>query len=88
MYAHWPEMKKVPERQSRHFFDFYKLLQSDIKHSASSDPNLLQKVAKHKKIYFRAGWANYDNAIQGKIRLVPQPDILYLTFRSIKEYNL
>lgn len=47
MYSHWPEMKKLPERQSRHFFDFYKLLQSDVRQSARNTPDLLHKVAKH-----------------------------------------
>ena len=78
MYSQWPENKKLAERQSRHFFDFYKLLQSQVKGSASNAPNLLQKVAMHKKVYFRAGWANYDTAIQGKLQLMPAPNILNL----------
>jgi hypothetical protein len=33
-YAHYPENKTVPQRQSRHFFDFYCLLNSDGKAKA------------------------------------------------------
>lgn len=78
MYSHWPELKRLPERQSRHFFDFYKLLQSDVRHSAIANLDLLNTVSRHKKIYFRAGWANYDNAIQGRLSLVPPEQVLHL----------
>ena len=72
MYAHWPENKILPLRQSRHFFDFYKLIKSDIKNIAVQNTSLLQRVAEHKKIYFRSGWVNYENATKGTLNLIPQ----------------
>jgi len=88
MYANWPTNKIVPLRQSRHFFDFYKLLQSDIKTHAMDDLNLLKRVAEHKKIYFRAGWANYENAKEGSLTLIPPDAILHALendYRQMKE---
>jgi hypothetical protein len=76
MYANWPENKILPLRQSRHFFDFYKLIKSNIRNLAAQDVRLLKDVAEHKKIYFRAGWANYDNAKKGTLNLTPQKIVL------------
>ena len=76
MYSHFPEHKTIPERQSRHFFDFYKLLQSGIKERATKNPGLLKQVSEHKKTYFRAGWAKYEEATQGSLRLTPNAAVL------------
>lgn len=76
MYANWPENKKLPLRQSRHFFDFYKLITSNVKNLAEQDTNLLKSVAQHKKIYFRSGWADYDKARKGSLNLCPQNGLL------------
>ena len=58
-YAHYPEGKVVPERQSRHFYDFYCLLNSDAKKKVLVNMDLLEKVIAHKSLYFRSGWANF-----------------------------
>lgn len=76
MYTNWPQGRAVPLRQSRHFFDFYRLITSDIKNLAVQDAHLLQKVVEHKKIYFRSGWANYDNAKKGSLNLMPQDTVV------------
>lgn len=76
MYSNYPENKSIPERQSRHFFDFYRLLQSYVKENAVNMPELLRQVSEHKKIYFRAGWAKYEEAVQGSLRLVPNATAL------------
>lgn len=88
MYVNWPENKSLPLRQSRHFFDFYKLIKSNIKQLATRDLSLLENVAEHKKIYFRAGWANYDNARKGTLNLIPSNEMLKSfenDFRQMKE---
>ena len=33
--------------------------------------DLLDRVVEHKKVFFRSGWANYDAARAGTIRLAP-----------------
>jgi hypothetical protein len=71
MYAYFPESKLVPTRQSRHYYDFFRLLNSPYKAEAVNDLRLLDRVAEHKGIYFRAGWANYHLAKKGSLRLLP-----------------
>jgi hypothetical protein len=39
--------------------------------AAITDRDLLTQVAKHKAVFFRSGWANYDTARHGSLRLVP-----------------
>jgi hypothetical protein len=75
-YSHYPENKTVPERQSRHFFDFYCLLNSDGKAKALANIDLLEKVAAHKNIYFKAAWANYLTAKKGSLKLIPEGKVM------------
>lgn len=75
-YAHLPEEKKLPPRLSRHFYDFFRLLHSEIKEKALSEISLLERVATHKSIYFASSWANYGTARKGTLRLFPPVRIL------------
>lgn len=75
-YAHLPSEKKIPARFSRHWYDFFKLLNSPFKEKALSNLDLLERVANHKKIYFSSGWANYDQARQGSLKLRPLERVL------------
>lgn len=70
-YAHLPEGRDLPPRLSRHWYDFFRLLNSGVKASALKDAELLVRVANHKKVYFASGWANYDKARKGSLRLLP-----------------
>lgn len=74
-YAHYPENKIVPERQSRHYFDFYCLLNSEGKVKALLSVDLLGKVAAHKTLYFKSAWANYNSAKQGTLKLIPGEEV-------------
>ena len=38
---------------------------------AAADFDLLTQVAKHKATFFRSGWASYDTAKPGTLRLTP-----------------
>lgn len=75
-YAHLPHDKKLPPRISRHYYDFYCLLNSKTKPDAIKNSELLDRVASHKSIYFASAWANYKAAQQGSLKLVPPPHIL------------
>lgn len=70
-YAHLPKEKILPLRTSRHYYDFYCLLNSDIKKAAMKNTALLERVAAHKNIYFASGWASYQTAKQGSLKLSP-----------------
>lgn len=70
-YAHLPLEKKLPLRISRHYYDFFCLLNSDIKACAIAERALLDRVATHKSIYFASAWANYSAAQKGSLILSP-----------------
>ena len=75
-YAHLPEDKKLPPRISRHFYDFFRLLNSEIKGKALVETALLERVAIHKSIYFASSWANYGTARKKTLKLFPPSRIL------------
>ena len=75
-YAHLPEDKKLPPRISRHFYDFFRLLNSPIKEKALEESFLLERVANHKSIYFASGWASYGTARRGTLKLFPPSHVL------------
>jgi hypothetical protein len=98
-YAHLPVDKKLPARISRHFYDFFRLLNSTVKEKALNNLSLLERVSIHKSIYFASGWASYGTAQKGTLRLSPPARILEelerdytlmkaMFFREIPDWNL
>lgn len=96
-YTHLPEHKMLPPRISRHFYDFFRLLNSPIRKKALAEPTLLERIANHKSIYFASGWASYGTARKGTLKLVPPPHILKelqkdymeaMIFREVPEWEL
>lgn len=69
---HRPPEKGSPARLSRHYYDIDALIRSGVADRA--DPALLQRVARHKQVFFRSGWASYETAERGGLRLAPQGD--------------
>ena len=72
--AHRPEDKKLSVRCSRHYYDTYMLLKQ--KERLNIDVNnieLLTAVRKHKMLFYKSSWANYDLAVKGTLKLIP-PD--------------
>lgn len=69
---HRPKGESIPARYSRHYYDLFCISESDYKKSILNDISLLERVAKHKTIFFRSKWANYETAYPGKLRLYPQ----------------
>ena len=70
-----PEKIRI-DRLSRHFYDFFRLLNSEIKEKALVETALLERVAIHKSIYFASSWANYGTARKKTLKLFPPPRIL------------
>jgi len=58
---------------SRHYYDLAQLARSETKLQALSDLALLEAVALHKSVFFRAAWANYETARPPTLRLAPAP---------------
>ncbi|MDA8744756.1 nucleotidyl transferase AbiEii/AbiGii toxin family protein [Rubripirellula amarantea] len=71
--ARSPERSAKPlgARQSRHFYDLAQLADHPIASEALERLELLNRVAEHKRIYFRVAWAKYIGACPGTLRLAP-----------------
>jgi hypothetical protein len=74
--CHRPDLKADAHRQSRHWYDLALLADHDIGRQALADRALLADVVKHKKVFFGAGYANYDACHTGAMRLLPDQRLL------------
>lgn len=70
---HRPPEKGLPLRLSRHYYDTARLISAGVGARAIGRPELLRRVVEHKKIFFSSGWAHYDEAVRGSLRLMPHP---------------
>lgn len=70
--AHRPEDRSQPARYSRHYYDVYKMLNSDVVEEAMADLGLLNDVVTFKHKFYPQGWANYEGAAIGTFRLIPE----------------
>ena len=69
--AHRSAAKRMSGRSSRHYYDLAMLARSPFRARALADLDLLARVVQHKIDFFRCGWAQYDQAKPGSMRLVP-----------------
>jgi hypothetical protein len=70
---HSPAARPLRSRQSRHYYDVARLYETGIGKAALHEPQLLRLVAAHQAAFFRTGWARYEEAVPGTLRLIP-PD--------------
>jgi hypothetical protein len=70
--AHRPEDKNQPTRYSRHYYDIYRMLNSDVAGEAMADLTLLQEVVVFKHKFYPQSWANYEGAKAGVFKLIPE----------------
>jgi len=73
MLAHRDTARPLGERMSRHYYDLAQLARSDTRPQALSNLALLEAVALHKSVFFRAARANYETARPPTLRLAPAP---------------
>lgn len=69
--CHRGRLRDDPERLSRHWYDLSMLSTTKIGSDAIYDKPLLEEVVAHKRVFFNAGYANYEDCISGKFRLLP-----------------
>ena len=74
--CHRGRLANHPERLSRHWFDLTRLAAHDVGRAALADRELLEDVVRHKKVFFHASYANYDQCLDGRLQLVPNDDQL------------
>ena len=65
--------RPFPSRYSRHYYDLYRMMQTEVKDNALADNDLLTRVVEFKDKFYRCPWARYDLAKRGTMRLMP-PD--------------
>jgi hypothetical protein len=66
-----PEDKPLKSRLSRHYYDLWCMIQKGIASEALADPDLFDRVARHRKIFFRQNWVDYETLRKGSLRLQP-----------------
>lgn len=69
--AHRTKDKTFPARYSRHYYDLFCMMNSNVKDSALADIELLNKVVRFKEKFYRCSWARYDEAKIGTMKLLP-----------------
>lgn len=96
--AHRPPFKKdkngndvpnpIPRRYSRHYYDVWKISQTEYKAMALNDLDLLDRVIRFKKKFYNYSWDGLENAKPGKLVLIPNEqriNELRTDFISMKE---
>ncbi len=75
--AHRPDSSPVPARYSRHYYDLYLMSRdAEVKEAALGDMALLASVVAFKQKFYPRGWAKYEQAKPGSLRLMPPERIL------------
>lgn len=83
-----PPEKELPERYSRHYYDVAMMAQEPIRSEVLSDMALLAQVVRHKETFYPSGWARYDLARPGSLRLVPREDRLAALERDYRNMRV
>lgn len=74
--AHRPAGNLQPPRYSRHYYDLAKMAQSSLKNSALQHVELLPSVVAFKQKFYPRGWARYELACVGTLKLIPTGHVL------------
>lgn len=70
--CHRHRLGKTPDRLSRHWYDLHMLNQSWVGQQALSQTDILKNVLEHKKAFFYASYAHYDDCLKKNFRLIPE----------------
>lgn len=68
-----PEGKQRKARLSRHYYDLWCLITKGIAAEAVKDMALFERVAAHRRGFFRYSWMDYDTLMKGRLRIAPLP---------------
>lgn len=79
--AHRPEGNSQPDGYSRHYYDVCRMARSAVKQNALADLELLRAVTAFKDKFYHRGWARYDLAVPGTMKLVPPEHVM----RAVKQ---
>ena len=82
---HQRENMPIPPRMSRHYYDVFKLSQSEVWSEVFASLPLLDRVVEQTIIYSPRPWAQYDEVLTGKLRLNPPERITDLLKKDYRE---
>jgi hypothetical protein len=85
---HRPPEKPLPDRYSRHYYDVAMLAEGTIRSEALGDMTLLAQVVRHKETFYPSGWAHYDLARPGSLRLMPPETRVAALERDYRNMNV
>ena len=60
---------------SRHYYDVAMITATETGRSALPNTDLLDAVREHNLIAFRQAWKQFEKAVPGSVRLMPQPEL-------------
>ncbi|MFN3628178.1 MAG: nucleotidyl transferase AbiEii/AbiGii toxin family protein [Parvibaculum sp.] len=63
------------QRISRHYYDVYRLLESDVGREAAKDLDLATDCVRHARMFFNSADLNLATAVPGSFTLTPNPDM-------------
>ena len=66
-----PAGKPRKVRLSRHYYDLWCLITKGVAAEAMQDDGLFERVAAHRRIFFRYGWMDYATLSKGRLRVLP-----------------
>ena len=69
------ELRRQGQRVSRHYYDIYRLLRSDIGQRAARDLDLARDCARHARLFFNSGDLDLASAHPGTFALSPLPEM-------------
>lgn len=87
MLFHRDPEKPLGERMSRHYYDVVQLARSRVKDQALGDLKLLDAVAEHKSVFFKAAWANYEEAKPPTLKLSPHEALAKVVRRDYDQMD-
>ena len=80
--AHRPASSPQPAGYSRHYYDVSRMARTMVKTNAFADLELLRMVVAFKDKFYHRGWARYDLAKPGTMKLVPPEHVMKAVVRD------
>ncbi|QTU82928.1 nucleotidyl transferase AbiEii/AbiGii toxin family protein [Carnobacteriaceae bacterium zg-C25] len=65
-----------PSRYSRHFYDVYQMVCTEMRKDSFMNMELLSSVIDFKKKFYTSNWAKYDAIMKGNLKLIPNKEAL------------
>lgn len=75
-FDHRGQLRHGGQRVSRHYYDVFRLLQSDTGQAAEADRQLAEDCARHARMFFNTPDFNLDEAAQGTWSILPTPPMM------------